>query len=147
MLNKEQKQIVEEYSVNEVIIPEPPRGNSIRIFDRYSDPPFIVLGEPNPEWQSFASLLNTEKNYWDKTPITDEVMIICGKVVYLVRPEHMKYFDLIQDKEVVGQALFAEDTLNPKFISICRERAKERVETDLMSKYNKIHEGVAVNED
>lgn len=117
MFDSHKNQYPDKYTV-----PEPPRGNSIRVKGKYSTPPFTVIGDA-VDWRSFAKVLNGDLNYWEKTPISDEVLVTrWGTWNCLVRPEDVKYFSALDDIVDCGVCLFEEDVLDGTRISAARDR-------------------------
>lgn len=112
-------------SPRNVVIPEPPRGNSIRIYNARNPEPFMILGDPCPQWACVARQLDLTLNYWDKTPISDEVLVVVNTVPYLVEPEDVQYFEsYFPDTVVVGPAIYEEDTHTGTTLAIMRERTR-----------------------
>jgi len=125
MLNKVQQKIYNKYlelHPFRYIIAEPPRGNTIRLYNRTFVPPFVLIGDnKDQEWRSIAKVLDLDKHYYEKTPLSEECLWVDGLHLYLVRPEDNKYYES-KGFTYSGPALFEEDEHNPEVIMAARER-------------------------
>lgn len=135
--NKEQQAVYDAWikaNPYKYIIPEPPRGNIIRLYNKLAVPPFIVVGPEDYEWRSLARVLNTELDYWNKTPMSDEHLWLRGLWMFLVPPDCNKYFEAAEEYTHVGPALFVEDTHDVEAINDARGRTQDMLD-ELMRRY------------
>lgn len=122
-------------------IPEPPRGETIRLFNATSAEPFTLLG-PAIEWRSISSRLDLHKNYWDKTPTTSEHLFMRDLFMFLVPEHHIKYFNNAVYVHV-GISLFNEDMPNKEQVSLARERYQEVIGSLISSFEQEVIESLA----
>jgi hypothetical protein len=135
MLNKEQQAIYDAYikkNPGRYIIPEPPRGNTIRLYNKYAVPPFVLIGDKLPhDWRCLARKLDVTLNYWEKTPISNEELWVNGLHMYLIPEDEVKYYEGMEGLVRVGVSLFAEDEYNNismEQLASARERFHESYE-------------------
>ena len=124
-------------------IPEPPRGNSIRIYNPRLELPFTVIGEPVDRWVSLAKQLDLTKNYWEKTPISDEQLWIYNTRLYLIPATEDKYFEAWPGAIKVGSAIFAEDQYAQDILARARELGEMQLQELRLTYQDKLILGVA----
>lgn len=111
------------------IIPEPPRGNTIRLYNKRAQTPFLIIGDnPPKDWRCLAKSLDLTKNYWEKKPVSNEILWTSGTTLMLIKPEDEKYLACWKDAKRSGPALFEEDQHDLAVLELARERGQIYVE-------------------
>lgn len=125
MLNEKDQAVFDEYvkeQPTKYTVPEPPRDGVIRIYDKTHRTRFTLLNAPEGyEWRSVAKIIDTKKNYWEKTPLSTERLWTIGLWHYLVPEEDSKFFEGSKYTDC-GIVLFTEDAHNQAKLFEARER-------------------------
>lgn len=116
-------------------VPEPPRGEYIRLYTQIPSPnKFVVIdteGNEAPKdyaWRSLPTVLNVELNYWEKTPLTQEYLarVKNTHIYYLIHPDQLNLFLWMGNLDfTTSPYVYVEDTYNLEKLAACRTRARQ----------------------